>query len=147
MLQKLNTECAYLGIVFSEDLSPSNDIDRVTNCSLRPFNSLYYRFDYINLETLSFLSRSYSSCFYGTESNYHNLQRQTFRKISVPYHKTAKRVCGLNVWDSIHVPCDSVNVPILKHLHSQRLVSFLINLTKNSSLLICIIFGTALLFI
>ena len=127
------TECTYLGIVLSEDLSYCNDVDRVINSFLRQFNTLYYKFNYLNLETLSFLFRSYSSSFYGAESWYYNLQRKTFRKISVCYHKAVKRVCGLNVWDSNHAACELVNVPIFKHLHAQRLVSFLFNLTKSNS--------------
>ena len=31
-------ECTYLGIIFSEDLSYSNDVDRVINGFLRIFN-------------------------------------------------------------------------------------------------------------
>ena len=106
---------AHILVLFCRKICPIvNDVDRVINSFLRQFNSLYYKFNYLNLETLSFLFRSYSSSFYGAESWYYNLQIKTFRKISACYHAAVKRVCGLNVWDSNHAACQLVNVPIFK---------------------------------
>ena len=51
--------------------------------------------------------------FYGLELWYDSmhLPRQ-FRRSSINYRKTVKRISGHNVWNSNHDACESVGVPI-----------------------------------
>ena len=52
-------------------------------------------------------------------------------KISIAYHKAVKKVAGLQVWDSNHKGCDTVKVPIFKHLLTKRMICFLHSLLNS----------------
>ena len=125
--------CKYLGVNFAENLSCEEDVDRVLNSFLRQFNSLYSKFHYLHLDTLSYLFKSYTSSFYGIESWYFKLKAKSLNKISVAYHKAVKRIAGLNVWDSNHVGCEIAKVPIFRHLFAKRLVNNFFSICESKS--------------
>ena len=124
----------YLGVFFHEDLSITGDVDRATNAFLAQFHSLYSKFSFVDRELMFYLFRTYTSSFYGIESWWYKMTAASINKIAVAYHKAVKKVAGLNVWDSNHVACEIVNVPIFKHLLARRIVTFLSGLYKSSNI-------------
>ena len=125
--------CKYLGVNFNENLSCEEDVDRVINSFLRQFNSLYSKFYFLDLNTLSYLFKSYTSSFYGIESWYLKLKAKSLNKISVAYHKAVKKIAGLNVWDSNHTGCEIAQVPIFRHLFAKRLVKNFFSICESKS--------------
>ena len=73
---------------------------------------------------LSFLSHTYTSSFYGADTRYTFISANGFDKISILYHRSVKKVAGLQVWGSNHEGCDVVKVPISKHLLLERIICF-----------------------
>ena len=94
---------------------------------------MYSKFYNLNNNVLHHLFRTYTSSFYGIEIWYDQLSNRTINKLSVCYHKALKKVAHLNVWDSNHLACDIVNVPIFKHLAAKRALCFLISLISSQS--------------
>ena len=113
---KLVTEFRYLGIILSEDINISSDIDRVSTAFLKQYHSVYAKFYNMSNDVLHFLFRTYTSSFYGVEFWYDSLSNRNINKLSITYHKAVKRVARLNVWDSNHLACYVVDVPIFIHL-------------------------------
>ena len=74
-----------------------------------------------------------TSSFFGIDTWFEKIKCHEINKISVSYHKAVKRACGLNVWDSNHEACETVGVPIFKHLLAKRLVCFWHNLCYSKS--------------
>ena len=107
---------------------------RAATAFLAQFNSLYIKFSFVDRELMFFLFRTYTSSFYGIESWWYKLTAASTNKIAVAYHNAVKKVAGLNVWDSNHVACEIVNVPIFKHLLAKRLITFLPGLQKSSNI-------------
>ena len=125
--------CTYLGTVLSEDLSLSSDIDRCISSYLKQFNSMYYKFGSLDNRFKFFLYKSFTS-LYGAELWYDGLPNMyKFRKIGVCYHKTVKRVAGLNVWDSNHLACSIVGVQVFKHFLAINCLNLYLRLCKNKS--------------
>ena len=122
----------YLGIILSEDLSNSKDIDRAMYAFLRQFNSMYSKFYYLDRHVLFFIFKAYTSSFYGTET-WFDASNKDIHKISVTYHKAVKRCAGLNIWDSNHEACEIIKVYIFNHLLAKRLVCFLHSMISSSS--------------
>ena len=46
------------------------------------------------------------------------------RTVSICYHKSVKRVAGMNIWDNNHVACERVGVSMMKHLIVKRILGF-----------------------
>ena len=132
-LMEREHNCTYLGTVLCEDLGLGLDIDRCINSYLKQFNSMYYKFGSLDNRLKFFLYKSFTS-FYGAELWYDGLPNMNkFRKISVCYHKTVKRVAGLNVWDSNHVACSIVGVQVFKHFLAITCLNLYLRLCKNKS--------------
>ena len=123
----------YLGVMLSEDLTINHDVDRATNSFLKQFNSMYAKFHYMDDKVLKFLFITYTSSFYGAELWYGSQIYKNINKVSVTYHKAVKKIAHLNVWDSNHVACEIVGVPIFKHLVAKRAVCFFHTLINSSS--------------
>jgi len=68
-------ELKYLGIILTDDMSIGKDIDRVINSFLRQYNSMFYKFNFIDRNILFFLFKTYTSSFYGIELWYNVLSR------------------------------------------------------------------------
>ena len=94
---------------------------------------MYYKFYNLNNNVLHHLFRTYTSSFYGIETWYDSLSNRNINKLSVCYHKAVKKVAHLNVWDSNHLACDIVNVPIFIHLAAKRAICFLFSLLNSQS--------------
>ena len=102
-------------------------------CNLKQFNSMYYKFGSVDNRCKFFLFKSFTS-FYGAELCYDGLPNMfKFRKMSVCYHKTVKRVAGLNVWDSNHLACSIVGVQLFKHFLAITCLNLYLRLCKNKS--------------
>ena len=127
------SECKYLGVVFSENLSCiDKDMDRVLNSFLAQFNSMYQKFSFLDRHIVYFLFKTYTSSFYGVEMWYNGLKNdRTLHKLSVGYHKAVKKIAGLNPWDGNHGACEEVGVDIFKHLQAKRMISLYFK-TMNS---------------
>ena len=117
-------KCKYLGVILSSDGSFVPDIDRVTSSFFKQFNGMYSKYHFVQRDILYYLFKSYTSSFYGIDVWFDKIPACHLNRVEVAYHKAVKRICGLNVWDSNHVACETVGVNIFKHLLSTRLVSF-----------------------
>ena len=72
---------------------------------------------------LNHLFRSHVMTFYGMETCFHNLTKQTLRKVSVAYHGDVHRTCEINKWDGYHVACESIGEDTFEHLLARRQIS------------------------
>ena len=111
----------FLGVIMTENFSNCADIDRATNSFLRQFHGMNSKFYFCDDAVRNFLFKTYTSSFYGIETWY-DFKNKDIYKIGVTYHKAVKKIAHLNVWDSNHLGCDVVGVPIFKHLLAKRLV-------------------------
>ena len=59
--------CKYLGITLDENFNCKEDINRAMNSFLKQFNGIFHKFNFLNMELLSFLSKSYCTSFYGMD--------------------------------------------------------------------------------
>lgn len=124
----------YLGVVFCDDLSIKNDIDRGYKSFLAQFNSMYYKFSFLDRDQRLFLFNSFCKSFYGCELWYSSLERtRLFDGLSTAYHSGVKRILGLSKWHNNHLAARLSNMPLFKHLLSEKMVSFLLSLVQNSS--------------
>ena len=126
-------KCRYLGVILADDSSESHDVDRVTNSFFRQFNGMYSKFNFAHRNVLYYLFKSFTSSFYGIDVWFGKVSTSHLNKISVAYHKAVKRICGMNVWDSNHVACETVGVPIFRHLFATRLLCFWHRLCRAES--------------
>ena len=126
------TNFKFLGVILTDNFSNCLDIDRATNCFLRQFYGMYSKFYFCDDAVKKFLFKTYTSSFYGIETWY-NFKNKDVYKIGVTYHKAIKKIANLNVWDSNHLGCDIVGVPIFKHLLAKRLICafYRISLSKS----------------
>ena len=130
---KRSPSCVYLGTVLSGDMSLKLDMDRAMNAYLKQFNSIYYRFNSLDSNLKFFLYKAFTS-FYAIELWYDNLiNRNKFRKVEICYHKCVKKVAGLNVWDSNHLACSIVGVPVFRHLLAWSCLSLYNRMFKTRS--------------
>ena len=124
----------YLGVILSDVLSIHEDTERVLNTFLKQYNSLFYKFNFIQSNVLKFLFKTYTFSFYGSELWYETiLQKKCFNNLAIGYHKAVKRIARLNVWDSNHAACELVGVPVFKHLQASRLYEFYLSLLNLST--------------
>ena len=131
------TSIKYLGIVLSEDMSITKDVDRMTSQFLAQFNGMYYKFNVMEGEVIFYLFRTFTSSFYGVELWYINANRdRVFNRIAVAYHKMVKKITGYRIYDSNHRACDEANVDIFKHLQAKRSWNFFRKLTRSNNRLL-----------
>ena len=105
----------------------------MTSSFLKQFNSLFYKFNYVDRKVLTFLFRTYTSSFYGLENWTLTGCKRDFQKLSITYHKAVKRICSMNVWESNHDACKIAEVHIFKHLYAKRRAAFMYSLLKSNS--------------
>jgi hypothetical protein len=131
---KLEHQCTYLGIVLTDDMFISKDIERACHCFLQQFNSMYSKFYFSNKEILCFLFGSYCTNFYAAEL-WFNKEKSSkeLDTISITYHKALKRILGLSKWDNNHNACEMTGFPIFKHFINSKLISFLFSIIKSKS--------------
>ena len=127
------SKCVYLGVTLTESMSINEDTERVTGTFLRQFHGIYSKFFRSQGPVLYHLFKSYAMSFYGMETWFHNVTKQSLKKVSVAYHRAVKRICGLNLWDSNHAACETVGVEIFQHLYAKRLIRFMYRLFSSCS--------------
>ena len=123
----------YLGVILSTDNSISADTGRALTAFLKQFNAIYHKFHYTHDPILQFLFRTYTSSFYGAELWYGSSRYKNINGLAVSYHKAVKRVARMNVWDSNHLACEIVGVPIFKHLIARRALCFFFKMMGSPS--------------
>ena len=127
-------ECKYLGIYFDDELSLRRDVEKCHNNFLRQFNSMYYKFNFVNKDQLVFLFESFCTSFYGSDLwNDGLLKPNMFKNIATTYHRALKRVVGLSPYHNNHDAASLSGTLLFKHLVSSRVVSFLFRLIGNKS--------------
>ena len=128
------TECKYLGTIQNECLKIESDVMRVVNSFFAQFYSFYSKFNFVNLNILSFLFKSYATSFYGIELWYQFLgNKNVMRKCAVAYHTAIKRLCGLNKWASSHETCALANQQVFSHFIVQRTFNYYTALVNSKS--------------
>jgi len=133
VLNRVN-EFKYLGCIFTSTLAIDKDVDRLCASFLAQFNCLYHKFSSFDSNVLFFLFKSYCFSFYGCELWFDFISKPyAYRKLSVAYHKSVKRIANMNVWDSNHIACMAVGIPTMKHFLAERSLSFLWALTSTES--------------
>ena len=124
----------YLGIEISDDCKINLDIKRCSKAFLGQFYSMYRKFNDIQLDLKTFLFNSYCTSFYGFElwnsrsgsaTEYHNLE--------VTYHKTIKKMLRVSYRESNHYVCSITGLPIFRHFHNNRLISFFFSIARSKS--------------
>jgi hypothetical protein len=124
----------YLGVIFNENLTLDNDVEKCYKSFLCQFNSIYHKFNFVDKEHLIFLFNSCCTSFYGCETWYDGLAKpKVLYGISVAYHAAVKRVVGLSKWHNNHDACIDAKLPIFKHFISSRIVSHLFSLSFSDS--------------
>ena len=119
--------------VLAGDMNLRLDLDRAINSYLKQFNSIYYRFGSLDNCYKFFLFKTFTS-FYGSELWYDQLETPNkFNKIAVCYHKTVKKLTGLNVWESNHDACSIADVLLFKHYLALSCLRLYLRLCKNTS--------------
>ena len=114
----------YLGIVLSEDLDLSCDVDRTVRSFLGQFNSLMNKFNFLSGSTLGFLFKTYCCSFYGVNLWFESdIKIKDLRKIEIVFHKAVKKVVNMRNWESNHDACDRINLLLFKHMISHKLIS------------------------
>ena len=126
--------CNYLGVVFDENLSSDCDIERCLKSFYKQFNSMFYRFNFIDRDQLMFLFTSYCTSFYGCELWFDALEHKNLIKhVGMAYHGAIKRMLGLSKYHNNHFSCKSGKVLMFNHLLITRMITFLFNLCFNDS--------------
>lgn len=122
-----------MGVKITSDGSTSSDVDRFCSSFLAQFNSMFHKFNFMGLDTLKFLFVYFCSSFYGVESWYDFMEKHSsFKNISISYHKSLKRMCNLNVWDSNHMACSLLGMNTFKHFLAKRCLKFFIRMIKST---------------
>ena len=124
----------YLGIIISENNTNYLDIKRCCKSFLGQFYSMYRNFNNVHKDLLIFLFNSYCTSFYGIElwhsktfcaSEYHNQE--------VIYHKSIKKMLKVSFRESNHAVCLETALPIFRHFHNWRMISFYFNISRSKS--------------
>ena len=115
----------YLGVLLSEDFKIKADCDRALKSFFKQFNSMYNKFNFLPIEVLSFLFKTYATSFYGIHLWFEQrILKTDTKKLEVAYHKAIKKVVGLEVWRSNHDACEKMGIDVFKHLLSKRMINF-----------------------
>ena len=127
-------EIKYLGIMIANDFSLKNDADRALTAFLRQFNSFYYKFNFASFDMIKFLFKTYCTSFYGISTWIdEKITDKKIRKISVGYHKAAKRLVNMAPWQSNHEACEKLQVNTFKHLLYKRILGHYISLISSKT--------------
>ena len=118
-------------MVITKTLSIDKDVARLTLSFLWQFNSLFYKFIYVDRNVLMFLFRTFTSSFYGLENLTLTGCTRDFQTLSITYHKAVKRIRSMNVWESSHDACKITEVLNFKDLYAKRRAAFMFLLLKS----------------
>ena len=128
------SSCKYLGIILDEDMSIKSDVKRCCKSFLAQFNSMYYKFNFLDRSQIIFLFNSFCKSFYGSELWSSNLnKRGSFDSISVAYHNALKKILNLSKWHNNHLAAEMSNMLLFKHFLSEKIVCHFISIVRNPS--------------
>ena len=95
---------------------------------------MYSKFYYLDQKVLVYLFKAFATTFYGVELWYdYLLKRDSIRKLEVAYHKSVKRICRMNRWESNHEACDRTGMEIFCHLVAKRILRSFFNVLNSKS--------------
>ena len=97
---KTVTECKYLGVVLSDDLTSTKDVERVKASFFKQFFSHYNKFCCMDQKVLIQLLELHALSFYGVETWFMKLHTTDLNNILIAYHKAIKRMCNKRPYDS-----------------------------------------------
>ena len=124
----------YLGYILDDRLTDIRDCDRALDSFLKQFNGMFHKFYFMNLDVLTYLFRTYTTSFYACELWCGNYNRERLmKKISVGYHKAAKRLCNVPVWTGNHITCDRLGLDTFNHMQAKRMISFAFRVFNSKS--------------
>lgn len=130
----LARECKYLGVILRDDMKIFSDIIRVNKSFLRQFFGMYNQFYYLNVDSLSFLFRSYCSSFYGSELWYDMFgSKEEFRRCGVAYHRCVKKIVNMGIRDCNHEACSRAALPVFNHFVNKKIYMFFNSVVKTRS--------------
>ena len=123
-LEKIKT-LRYLGVDLTDNLDLKADIDRILKSFLGQFNSLYQKFNFLPLNILVYLFKTYCTSFFGINTWFEEkIKVNDLNKIEVAYHKAIKKIVNMRNWESNHTACEKAGLMLFKHLLSERLLNF-----------------------
>ena len=116
---ELVRQCNYLGTILSDDMCIKHDVERACSKFLKQFYSMYNKFYYLGIRSLTFLFDACCTSFYGCELWFNRKKAMCeMNKCAIAYHKGVKKICQHGL--------------INNHLIDKKLVfyfqSFLVNL-------------------
>ena len=124
----------YLGIILSDDFKISEDIKRNSMSFLKQFYPMYRKFSTVNRNLLGFLFKTFCSSFYGSELWYNDYgSSYEFKNIGISYHKAIKKMLGVSFREHNHPSCNEMQLPLFKHFHFKKMISFYFNLINSPS--------------
>ena len=88
-------ETTYL-VPSTEDISCAKDVERANLSFLKQFNFINHKYSFVDKNVLLHHFWVHAMSFYGAETWYIKLNKKRPENISVPYHKSIKRICGRN---------------------------------------------------
>ena len=100
------SKCVYLGVTLTSIIQYT---EHVTSTFLRQFLGIFNKFFRSQGAVLYHMFKSYAMSFYGMETWFHNVAKQSLKKMSVAYHRA---ICDLNLWDSNHAAYETVGLEI-----------------------------------
>ena len=109
---KTVTECKYLGVVLSDDLSCTKDVERAKACFFKQFYSLHNKFHCMDQKVLIHLFKLHAMSFYGVEIWFMKLHTKDLNNISIVYHKYVRSMCNRKPYGSSHDCLERVKVPV-----------------------------------
>ena len=112
---KTVTECKYLGVMLSDDLSWTKYVKRAKAYFFKQVYSLQNKFNCMDQKVLIHLFKLQAMSFYGVETWFMKLITKCLNSISIAYHKAIKRMCNKRPYDSNHEYLEWVNLPNFKH--------------------------------
>ena len=130
---KTVTEFIYLGVVLSDDLSCTKDVERAKACLFKQFFSLHNKFHCMDQKGLIHVFELHDMSFYGVETWLMKLYAKDLNNISIAFHKAIKCMCNKRQYDSNHECLERVNQPICKHLVAKKLFNFAFSLFQSNS--------------
>ena len=131
---ELVRQCNYLGTILSDYMCIKYDVERACSKFLKQFYSMYNKFYYLDLRSLTFLSDACCTSFYGCELGFNRKKaRCEMNKCAIAYHKGVKKIASMGTRDCNHEACAITGLNIFNHLIDRKLVSFLFSIIFSKS--------------
>ena len=131
----LNTviECKYLGVVLSDGLTCTRDVERAKVSFFNQFYSLYNKFYCMDQKLLIYLFKLHAMSFYGVEAWFMKLHTKVLNNILIAYCKAIKRMCNIRPYESNHECLERVNLLTFNHLGAKILINFAFSVLHSKS--------------